>query len=85
MIDRLSRQMQHHVNPQADDQSQETVQAAGFASAFLKPPDLAVIVPTLNEKDNIEPLLARLDEGSCATTGWRASATIGLFFVYNAP
>jgi dolichol-phosphate mannosyltransferase len=26
-----------------------------------RPPDLAIVVPTLNERDNIEPLLARLD------------------------
>jgi dolichol-phosphate mannosyltransferase len=31
----------------------------------------AVIVPTLNEKDNIEPLLARLDE-ALAGIAWEA-------------
>jgi dolichol-phosphate mannosyltransferase len=30
--------------------------------AVIEPPELAIIVPTLNERDNIEPLLARLDD-----------------------
>jgi dolichol-phosphate mannosyltransferase len=71
MIDGRGRQMQHHPIPQADDRSQETLKAGGVASAFLKPPDLAVIVPTLNEKDNIEPLLDRLGE-ALAGIAWEA-------------
>jgi dolichol-phosphate mannosyltransferase len=58
-------------NAQAEDRSQETVKAGAAASAFPMPPDLAVIVPTLNEKDNIEPLLARLDE-ALAGIAWEA-------------
>jgi hypothetical protein len=47
------------MTPQAET-SQETVQAATPARrAGLAPPLLAVIVPTLNERDNIAPLLAR--------------------------
>jgi dolichol-phosphate mannosyltransferase len=61
MIDGPDRQMQRHANPQARERPQATVTAGGVASAAT-PPDLAVIVPTLNEKDNIEPLLARLGE-----------------------
>jgi hypothetical protein len=36
--------------------------AAAARSAAPAPPQLAVIVPTLNERDNIAPLLARLGE-----------------------
>jgi dolichol-phosphate mannosyltransferase len=70
MIDRPGRQMQRHANPQARERSQATVTAGGVASAAT-PPDLAVIVPTMNEKDNIEPLLARLDE-ALAGIAWEA-------------
>ena len=45
--------------------------AGAGASASPTPPNLAVIVPTLNEKDNIEPLLARLDE-ALAGIAWEA-------------
>jgi dolichol-phosphate mannosyltransferase len=48
------------VNPQAQDRLQGAVGAE--LRHALRPPDLAVIVPTLNERDNIEPLLARLGE-----------------------
>jgi dolichol-phosphate mannosyltransferase len=34
-----------------------------------RPPDLAVIVPTLNEKDNLNPLLAQLDD-ALAGVSW---------------
>jgi dolichol-phosphate mannosyltransferase len=49
---------------QAQMRSQETVQAAAarVGPAVLAPPELAVIVPTLNERDNIAPLLVRLGE-----------------------
>jgi dolichol-phosphate mannosyltransferase len=71
MIDGPGRQMQRHANPQARERSQATVTAGGVASAAATPPDLAVIVPTLNEKDNIEPLLARLGE-ALAGIAWEA-------------
>jgi dolichol-phosphate mannosyltransferase len=45
----------------------ETVQTAPRAAA----PELAIIVPTLNERDNIEPLLARLGE-ALAGIAWEA-------------
>jgi dolichol-phosphate mannosyltransferase len=48
-------------DPQAEGRSQETKAGAG-ASSFARAPELAVIVPTLNERDNIAPLLARLGE-----------------------
>jgi dolichol-phosphate mannosyltransferase len=58
-------------NAQAEDRTQPTAKAGAAAGAFSRPPDLAVIVPTLNEKDNIETLLARLDE-ALAGIAWEA-------------
>jgi dolichol-phosphate mannosyltransferase len=59
------------VTPQA--RPQETVQegARAHAKAAMLAPMLAVVVPTLNERDNIAPLLARLGD---ALTGiaWEA-------------
>ena len=54
--------MQRQANPQAEVRSQATVKAGVGARALATPPELAMIVPTLNERDNIEPLLARLGE-----------------------
>src|SRR5690606_5623401 len=60
------------VTAQARTSSQETVQ---HAAARVRPdaavPELAVIVPTLNERDNIAPLLSRLD-AALAGTRWQA-------------
>jgi dolichol-phosphate mannosyltransferase len=39
--------------------------------AVIEPPELAIVVPTLNERDNIEPLLARLD-AALAGIRWEA-------------
>ena len=50
--------------------SQETAQAPARRAA-LAPPQLAVIVPTLNERDNIAPLLAGLGE-ALAGIAWEA-------------
>ncbi|MGH6917915.1 MAG: glycosyltransferase [Geminicoccaceae bacterium] len=47
------------------------MKAAAGARGLATPPELAVIVPTLNEKDNIEPLLARLGE-ALAGIAWEA-------------
>jgi dolichol-phosphate mannosyltransferase len=47
---------------------EETAGSEAAANA-RKPPELAVIVPTLNEKDNIEPLLAKLAE-ALVGIGW---------------
>ncbi len=55
--------LQRPVISQAQMRSHETVQeAAAGASAGVRAPELAVIVPTLNERDNIAPLLARLGD-----------------------
>jgi dolichol-phosphate mannosyltransferase len=54
--------MQRQANPQAEVRSQATAIGGFGAGALATPPELAVIVPTLNERDNIEPLLARLRE-----------------------
>jgi dolichol-phosphate mannosyltransferase len=48
-------------------QSATTTAAAGTPA----PPELAIVVPTLNERDNIEPLLARL-EAVLAELEWEA-------------
>jgi dolichol-phosphate mannosyltransferase len=61
--------LQSQVTPHAET-SQETVQAPARRAA-LAPPQLAVIVPTLNERDNIAPLLARLGE-ALAGIAWEA-------------
>ena len=61
--------MQRQANPQAEVRSQATAIAGSGARALATPPELAVIVPTLNERDNIEPLLARLDE-ALAGVAW---------------
>jgi dolichol-phosphate mannosyltransferase len=37
----------------------------------IEPPELAIVVPTLNERDNIEPLLARLDQ-TLSGISWEA-------------
>jgi len=54
--DRLPSQ----ITPATDAPSRETIESAPRRA--LAPPELAVIVPTLNERDNIAPLLARLGE-----------------------
>ncbi|HEX5077668.1 MAG TPA: glycosyltransferase family 2 protein [Geminicoccaceae bacterium] len=59
--------MRKKARAQAEDRSAPTP-AVGAGDG---PPDLAVIVPTLNEKDNIEPLLARLGE-ALAGIAWEA-------------
>jgi len=66
--------VQSQVIPKAQAPAQETVQDGAPAQAQqagLAAPQLAVIVPTLNERDNIAPLLARLGD---ALTGiaWEA-------------
>jgi cellulose synthase/poly-beta-1,6-N-acetylglucosamine synthase-like glycosyltransferase len=64
--------LQTQVIQQAQASSQETArEAAAHGRAGLTPPLLAVIVPTLNEKDNIEPLLDRLGE-ALAGIAWEA-------------
>lgn len=54
---------QSQVSPKAVAPSQEAAKAEAAASASRHAPapiELAVIVPTLNERDNVEPLLAKL-------------------------
>jgi dolichol-phosphate mannosyltransferase len=64
--------LQSPVIPQAQTTSQEPVQdAARRGPAALAPPELAVIVPTLDERDNILPLLARLGD-ALAGIAWEA-------------
>lgn len=44
---------------------------ADAADAAVKPLELAVVLPTLNEKDNIAPMVARL-EAALGPSGWEA-------------
>ena len=44
---------------------------ASAADAALKPLELAIVLPTLNEKGNIAPMVARLEE-ALGPSGWEA-------------
>ena len=55
-----AERMRSRVHPEAGPPSQEAANAVLGAPQDALAPELAVIVPTLNERDNIEPLLARL-------------------------
>ena len=47
------------------------VSLADAADAAVKPLELAVVLPTLNEKDNVAPMVARLEQ-ALGPSGWEA-------------
>jgi dolichol-phosphate mannosyltransferase len=55
-----AERLQSQVHPEVEDPSQDAAKAVVGAPRHGLPPELAVIVPTLNERDNIQPLLAKL-------------------------
>ena len=63
--------LRSEVDPEVDDSSHEAARTEAAAGQHHAPPELAIVVPTLNERDNIEPLLARLTI-VLAGTAWEA-------------